>query len=189
MLYLVTGGCGSGKSEYAEELVCRLARRDGIAGKLYLATMESDGREAAERIARHRRLRQGKGFMTAESPYGFRDSRLPALCPRGKQEDTIVLLECMSNLLANLMFSGGMDAGAAAEEILARTEEARKCYRHIVVVTNEIFSDGSRYTGETEAYCRALGWVNRFLAENADVFCEVIYSIPVFLKGETACRF
>lgn len=189
MLYLLTGGCGSGKSEYAETLVCRLAGRDGIGIRLYLATMESDSREAMERIARHRKLRQGKGFVTVESPCGFRDSRLLSACCGEHPEDTIVLLECMSNLLANLMFSDGMDGEAAAEEILAGIREARNRYRHIVVVTNEIFSDGSRYTGEMEAYCSALGEVNRALAAAADVFCEVVYSIPVFLKGEAACRF
>lgn len=184
MLFVVTGASGSGKSEYAEQLVCSLSERDGITEKIYAATMEKESTAAKERIMRHQKLRAGKGFVTAEAAFGLREESVRTRLP-----DAVVLLECVSNLLANLMFSGNMAGEAAEREIVSQVEKARLQCRHIVVVTNEIFSDGSVYTGEMEQYVKALGRINCRLAGSADVFCEVVYSVPVFLKGEALCRF
>lgn len=181
MLYLITGASGSGKSEYAEKLVCALAEKEKITEKIYLATMENHSRAAKKRIARHRKLREGKGFLTVEAPCGF---------PEGAQiekKEQILLLECLSNLLANLMFKRQMSGKKAETEILSQLEKAAAGYRHVVVVTNEIFSDGVVYTDEMQEYLRALGRINCQLAQSADLFCEVVYSIPVFLKGEAVC--
>ncbi len=61
MMTLVTGGCKCGKSHYAEKLL------ENFAGKkYYIATMEPYGEEAMTAIARHRKLRAGKGFETIE---------------------------------------------------------------------------------------------------------------------------
>ena len=56
---LVIGAAASGKSAYAESLCLG---HDGP--RVYLATMEPFGEEGARRIARHRALREGKGFST-----------------------------------------------------------------------------------------------------------------------------
>ena len=58
---LVIGAAASGKSAYAESLCLG---HDGL--RVYLATMEPFGEEGARRIARHRALREGKGFSTLE---------------------------------------------------------------------------------------------------------------------------
>ena len=181
MIYLVSGAGGSGKSEYAEMLVCELAKRDGIQQKIYLATMENVSLEAKERIARHQRMRSGKGFVTVESPFGISAEQANNNSLHGK----IILLECISNLLANLMFEKHMTREEACGEILSQIVQA-EC-EHIVIVTNEIFSDGAMFDGEMKEYHRALGRINGQLAQRADVFCEVVYSIPVFLKGEVLC--
>lgn len=188
MLFLITGGSGSGKSEYAEELVCRLAKQSAAEGKRYVATMENRGSEAQERIMRHRAMRAGKGFMTIEAPCGFltgepdSQCRMEAAC-----SGAVVLLECVSNLLANLMFLAQMSESEAADEIIRQISNMRRHCRHLVVVTNEVFSDGASYTGEMLQYMRALGNVNRALAACSDSCCEIVYSIPVFLKGEALC--
>ena len=114
---IVCGGSGSGKSEYAEKLACHLAeeemkRKQMPVTKLYLATMQNDGAEACERIARHRNLRQGKGFATVEAPYGL----------EVEERYDIILLECVSNLAANLMFGKRMSTDETAEEILRQVK-------------------------------------------------------------------
>ncbi len=63
MLILVTGGAASGKSAHAERILCRHSQPDS---RLYVATMQPFGKNAEMRIARHRALRRGKGFDTAE---------------------------------------------------------------------------------------------------------------------------
>ena len=53
----------------------------------------------------------------------------------------------------------------------------------MVIVTNEIFSDGILYEGESEKYKEQLGQINCNLAEMADAVVEVVYGIPVWHKG------
>ena len=65
MLILVTGGSGSGKSEYAEGIAVSLAEREGLP-LYYIAAMKPYGEEGKRRVERHRRLRAGKGFQTVE---------------------------------------------------------------------------------------------------------------------------
>lgn len=92
MLILVTGGSGSGKSAYAENLVC------GLSGtRVYLATMETKSDEAKARIAKHRAAREGRGFVTVERTKNIGNVTLP---PHAN-----VLLEDMGNLVANELFS------------------------------------------------------------------------------------
>ena len=64
MLLLVVGGAKSGKSMLAQCLCRALA---GEGGRMvYLATLDPCDGEARQRIARHRRDRDGWGFKTRE---------------------------------------------------------------------------------------------------------------------------
>ena len=96
-----------------------------------------------------------------------------------------VLLECMSNLTANEIFDpSGAGKARAEEEILAGVSRLAHQARNLVLVTNEIFSDGYRYEEETMEYQRILGNINVRLAEMADCVTEVVYGIPVRIKKE-----
>ena len=55
---------------------------------------------------------------------------------------------------------------------------------HLVIVTNEVFSDGCEYDDSTTDYIRRLGELNVKLAKAADTVVEVVYTIPVVLKGD-----
>ena len=61
MLIIITGVSGSGKSEYAEQICCRLA---GDNKKYYVATMQPFGEEGRIRIEKHKRQREGKVLPT-----------------------------------------------------------------------------------------------------------------------------
>ena len=172
MLALVTGGSGSGKSAWAEGLACA-----GACGpKYYLATMYPGGAEAQTRIARHRALRAGKGFETIECPL-----TLPA---RQLGADDTALLECLSNWVANRMFTPGAPPPEVCLETLwGELEGLIAACGRLVVVSNEIFSDGVCYDADTMAYLRLLGGLNRRLARRADLAAEVVCGIPIALKG------
>lgn len=171
MVEIITGGSGSGKSEYAEGRAVALHSE----GKelVYIAAMKPFGEEAAYRIARHRAMRAEKGFMTVEC---YTDIENLVIEP-----GTTAILECMSNLLANEMFDNGGDAvGRIMRGIRALAE---KC-ANLIIVTNEVFSDGVAYDSTTQGYIQALAKLNRWLAGLADYACEVVYDIPVTIKGE-----
>lgn len=179
MLTLVTGGSASGKSEYAENLLCGAWQGD----KLYIAAMQPNGAQDAEfaaRVARHRALRQGKGFLTAERYTDVAGLALP--------KESGVLLECLSNLTANELFNGEAVDEAAAKRayhaILRGVEHLCAGGRETVVVTNDIFSDGGAYDDGTLLYIRLLGALNRALAARAARVVEVVCGIPLTHKDE-----
>ena len=180
--------------------------------KYYLATMEVYGAEGRQKVERHRKLREGKGFETLEYPLQI----------RGAAEQVTggtVLLECLSNLLANEMFSKSqtefqqpefpqpelpqpeLPQPEFSQPELDRPENAEREYQvverilgdiqcvaeraeHLVIVTNNVFEDGILYPQETMEYIENLGRLNQRLTEIADVVTEVVVSIPVPVKGE-----
>ena len=54
---------------------------------------------------------------------------------------------------------------------------------HVVIVTNEIFSDAVVFDGDMDSYLEYLGKINQAAAQRADEVVEVIYGIPVFHKS------
>ena len=51
---------------------------------------------------------------------------------------------------------------------------------HLVVVSNEVFSGGANYAGDTDRYLKALAQVNNALAARADAVVRVVCGIPVY---------
>ena len=174
MFLVITGGSGSGKSAYAEQCVLDF----GTAERIYIATMYPFDEECDRRIRRHREMRRQKQFSTLECYTGLKTADIP--------EDSVVLLECMSNLTANEMYQEGGAGGQTVEEILAGIRYLLKRVRHLVVVTNEIFSDGIDYDPETMRYQSYLGQINSEMGRMADQVTEVVYGIPITVKGERA---
>lgn len=170
MLTLVVGGAASGKSEYAEHLVLQTARP-----RYYLATMQVWDAECAARVEKHRRMRAEKQFETLECPLHLGTVHLPA---RGS-----ALLEDLGNLTANELYDPAGAGEAAASAILDGLGRLAAQCEHLVVVSNEVFSGGADYAGDTDRYLKALAQVNNALAARADAVVRVVCGIPVYYKG------
>ena len=158
MFSIVTGGSASGKSEYAENLV------PNAGSRVYLATMEPFGAEAEARIARHRKLREGKGFETIECPVNI--GNCLEAC-----RDKHVLLEDLPNLVANEMFSSHAHSTAGiAEQIL----ELARISESLICVTGILTADGRVYDESTMEYLKELAAIERTLTAQADRVIEVV---------------
>lgn len=194
MITLVTGGSGSGKSAYAESL---LSSCEGI--RYYIATMQIYDAEGEKKVERHRKLRAGKGFLTIESPMNVGKIRFACAGEaeqaqyrqgaerkvQGSFGKKSALLECMSNLTANEMFTkdGMKSEEEVVEKIVSEIQTISKKLDNLVIVTNNVFEDGVIYDAGTMEYLRALGRINAALARLADRVTEVVVGIPVELKG------
>ena len=173
MTVLVCGGAASGKSAYAEKLLCKLS---GGAPRVYLATMRPFGDEAAARIAKHRAQRAGCGFRTVECYVNLEAAPLPSDCA--------VLLEDVGNLCANEIFDPDGSGDGAAGAVLRGVEVLRRRCTHLVIVSNEVTSGGAAYGDETLLYMKTLAEINRRLAGMADAVCELICGVTEYWKGE-----
>ncbi len=167
MLTMIIGGAGSGKSAFAEALVQTLPGK-----RIYLATMSATDTESRERIQRHRLQREGHRFETLECFCNLAEAKIP--------EGANVLLEDLSNLLANELFSPD---GRGPEAVWYGLKQLIKHCGRLTVVTNEVFSGGCDYEETSLDYMRHLAALNRLLAEEADLVVEVVCGLPNVLKG------
>ena len=134
MITLMTGGSACGKSSYAESLAVRLN-----GPRYYLAAMQPYGEGGAEKIAKHREMRRGKGFETIER---YRDYASLALENKGGT----ALLECICNLTANEMFD---DAGKVSDpyaRVISGVEHVAAQCSNLIVITNDVGSDAGVYS-------------------------------------------
>ncbi|MEA4968913.1 MAG: bifunctional adenosylcobinamide kinase/adenosylcobinamide-phosphate guanylyltransferase [Candidatus Pelethousia sp.] len=166
MLILIMGENSSGKSAYAEKLVARMG-----GGLYYIATMIPHGEEGAARVNKHRAQRVGLGFATLELPYAVGGADIP---PEGA-----VLLEDVSNLLANRMFERG---GTVADTLTDIKTLLCRC-RALVAVSIQGL-EGADYEGETRTYIAALAALNDALIAAADLVIEMRRGMPQVRKGE-----
>ena len=189
MLHIVYGGSASGKSSYAESFAMSL---QGEGRLLYIATMypykwnttEIDP-ETMQRIERHRAMRADKGFDTVEC-YRHVEHIV------AKRQD-VLLLECMSNLLANEMYlepdsNAGSDMAETMSPVSNKIVQAlidlTTRVQELVIVANDVFSDGGSltYDESTREYVKNLAEINCALAREAATVTEVVCGIPVIVK-------
>ncbi len=125
---LILGGAKSGKTTLALDL-CNKAP----AVRIYLATAQAHDREMADRIARHQAER-GPEWVTVEEPFD------PAAYLAGLRpgQASVVLLDCLTLWLSNLMAGRNMtvDECAAEGRRLARAALDAPC--PVVMVGNEV---------------------------------------------------
>lgn len=187
MMELVTGGSGSGKSAYAESVICekhrQLCSTVQNAPLYYIADMVPYGRETEKKIEAHRKMRAGKGFVTLE---WYVDLPGRILAPDSPDlKGSCVLLECVSNLTANEMYEpgGAQNTGKdPAECIIKGVRMLKERCAHLVVVTNDVFRESVPDSEEMTAYKDNLAAVNRALAKMADRVTEVVFGAPVRIK-------
>ena len=166
MLTLIIGGASSGKSRYAESMVQTLPGK-----RIYLATMQPSDGESIARVAKHRAQRKGKHFETIECYTNL------SVC-KVRQDDN-VLLEDLANLLANELFS---PEGKGVEAVNRGIKALQARCAHLTIVSNEVFSVGNVYEGETLHFLKDLAQCNRYIAQRADLVVEMVCGIPNILK-------
>lgn len=93
------------------------------------------------------------------------------------------LLEDLGNLTANELYDPAGAGEAAASAILDGLSQLAAQCEHLIVVSNEVFSGGADYAGDTDRYLKALAQVNNGLAARADAVVRVVCGIPVSYKG------
>lgn len=151
----------------------KLKEKDNL---YYVATMMPFGEETLKKIERHKLMRKDKGFKTIECFYELEKIEI--------EKDSLVLLECMSNLVANEMFSLKKDRQRVVDDVLRGVERLKDITSNLIIISNEVFSDGLEYDKESIEYIKCLGEINRKIAKMADQVIEVVYGIAVFNKGE-----
>jgi adenosylcobinamide kinase/adenosylcobinamide-phosphate guanylyltransferase len=164
---LILGGARSGKSAYAQ----RLAEAYG-SERLYLATAAAGDEEMAERIARHRADR-GQGWTTLEEPV-----EIAAALLKHAQAGRVVVVDCLTLWLSNLMFAG-RDPGAA---VTALAEAIGALAGPVIFVSNEV---GMGLVPDNKLGREFRDWqgrANREIGAACDAVIFIAAGLPLQLK-------
>lgn len=164
---LVLGGARSGKSGYAEKL------GDALPGPhIYIATAQAFDDEMAKRISRHRADRAGH-WQTVECPLELCEAILES-----DREDGVILVDCLTLWLSNLML-GDHDIAAARAELAGLFPLIQGT---LLLVSNEVGQGIVPDNALARQFRDEAGWLNQAMAREADEVWFVTAGIPARLK-------
>jgi adenosylcobinamide kinase/adenosylcobinamide-phosphate guanylyltransferase len=185
-LIFILGGARSGKSDYALELASQIA---GEAPVLFIATAQAQDDEMAERIAHHKSERPGH-WQTLEASLNV-GSAWRAIVQSDEVSPKVVILDCMTLLVSNVLFMDGSDPEAVDEAILtarlmAEIDDllaaAREQACPLIIVSNEVGLGIVPLGRINRLYRDLIGRANRRLAAAADQAIFLMAGIPLDLK-------
>jgi adenosylcobinamide kinase/adenosylcobinamide-phosphate guanylyltransferase len=169
MIYLITGGERSGKSSYAQNLALQLSN-----APIYVATARKWDEDFQNRIDRHQQERDERWTNIEKEKY------LSEIDFGGK----VALIDCVTLWLTNFFIDHKNDVALTLEEAkkeflsIANQENAT-----LIIVTNEIGMGVHAETHIGRKFTELQGWMNQFLASNADEVVLMVSGIPVKIKG------
>lgn len=181
---LVLGGARSGKSGYAESV----ANASGCQ-VVYIATAHAGDGEMAQRIAHHRQQRPAH-WTTIEEPI-----HLAKAISEHAHASTVVLVDCLTLWLSNVMFADARDYPEIGvlplpqlfcDERAALLDALRTAQGSVIVVSNEVGMGIMPMGAATRAFVDEAGRLNQAIAKSCDEAVFVAAGLPLTLKAK-AC--
>ena len=164
---LVIGGARSGKSAYAQALA-----EAGGREPVYVATAGIHDAEMEARVAAHRQARDSR-WRTVEAPLD-----LAAALVQHCTTDRIVLIDCLTLWLTNLML-GGHDIATATRELTARLPDLPG---PVVFVSNEVGAGIVPDNRLARDFRDAQGRLNQAVAKACEAVVLVAAGLPLLMK-------
>ncbi len=166
---LVLGGARSGKSRYAQQ-------RAEESGKnpVLIATAAAADAEMAERIAKHRGARGPQWRVIEEA------INVAGALKRETADDRIVLVDCLTLWLSNLMMNDKNIERAA--ETLARS--LGTLAGPVILVSNEVGLGIVPENALARRFRDAQGWLNQRLAMHCETVVFIAAGLALQLKPE-----
>ncbi len=165
-IILITGGQRSGKSQQAEQLALSLSDHP-----VYLATAHIWDDEFCERVKKHQERRGSQWTNIEEEKF----------LSRHDLTGRVVVIDCVTLWLTNFFFETSDVAQTleAAKEEFNRFTAPDATY---IFVTNEIGSGGVSENAIQRKFTDLEGWMNQYIAQQADEVVLMVSGIPVKIK-------
>jgi adenosylcobinamide kinase/adenosylcobinamide-phosphate guanylyltransferase len=170
-LLFVLGGARSGKSSFAQRYA-----ETHYASRLFLATAQILDDEMAERVRRHKEAR-GPKWDVLEEPF-----ELPAALRSHPIPGQVVLVDCLTLWLSNILLEKGEDQARFYEEDLLKALSIRQ--GPVILVSNEVGLGIVPENPLGRIFRDLAGRLNQRVASAADHVVFMAAGIPWVLKGD-----
>jgi len=167
-LIFITGGARSGKSAFAQKLANNLSKK-----VIYIATAQAKDKEMELRIKIHRKNRPPH-WKTVE-----REKNITEVLSRVAEESEVILLDCLTLLISNLLLSGRKDV---LKEIRRLASKIREIKTTILIVSNEVGTGIVPDNKLARRFRDITGKANQIVAQAADEVYLVVSGISMKMK-------
>lgn len=164
---LITGGARSGKSRYAEELALSLSKTP-----VYVATAHVWDEEFRERVKKHQE-RRGPEWTNIEE-----EKELSRYDLTGR----VAVIDCITLWCTNYFFQM-QEVEASLEALKAEFDKFTAHDATYIFVTNEIGMGGVSDNAVQRKFTDLQGWMNQYVASQADEVILMVSGIAVKVKG------
>jgi adenosylcobinamide kinase/adenosylcobinamide-phosphate guanylyltransferase len=171
-LIFITGGCRSGKSQFALDFANRHFHK-----KLYLATCEALDEEMVKRIEHHKK-RRGPDWQTVEEPI-----KIAEAIRQHENDMEVILLDCVTLWLSNLLMRQESDH-EIMNEISRLMDTVKQGQTSFIFVSNEVGMGIVPVEPLGRRFRDLSGMANQKIAEAAQTVIFMVSGIPIFLKGK-----
>lgn len=182
-IVLVTGGARSGKSSFAESLCIKQNNRTA-----YIATSVAFDDEMKSRVKKHQQSRpkEWKTYEIYKDIYSIIEEL-------GENHDTVIM-DCVTLMVNNLMFTSGIDIDVATSgeldelesyiknQIKKLLEAVKNTNLYFVIVTNEIGMGVVPENKLARIYGDFVGRANQQISKMSDEVYFVVSGIPMKVK-------
>lgn len=182
-IILVTGGARSGKSSFAESLCIKQNNKTA-----YIATSVAFDDEMKNRVKKHQESRpiSWKTYEIYKDIYSIVEEL-------NKNHDTVIM-DCVTLMVNNLMFTHGIEVDEATseelnelenyirEQITKLLEAVKKTNLYFVIVTNEIGMGIVPENKLSRIYGDFVGRANQLIASYSNEVYFVVSGIPMKVK-------
>lgn len=184
-MIFITGGVRSGKSTFAEKVAIEMAKK--FQGNLnYIATGVGSDTEMLKRIERHKQERADskQDWKTWEKP-----THIGELASVFNNND-VVLLDCVTTLLNNELFSNQSDwdeeyLNEIYRRVFGGIVKIHENCSKLILVSNEVLYEAIGGNELVIAYSRILGRLHQDIVAKAEYAYLVESGVPILMKGET----
>ncbi|MDY4551491.1 MAG: bifunctional adenosylcobinamide kinase/adenosylcobinamide-phosphate guanylyltransferase [Parabacteroides sp.] len=167
-IILVTGGQRSGKSSYAQKRALSIA-----PNPVYLATAHVWDEEFRKRVERHQQDRGPEWTNIEEEKY----------LSKHDVSGRVVVIDCVTLWGTNFFFANDSDVETSLQQLkeeFLRFTNQQACF---LFVTNELGMGGVSVDEVQRKFTDLQGWLNQFIASQADEVILMVSGIAVPIKG------
>lgn len=167
MIYYISGGQRSGKTNYALQLAMSLSEKP-----VYVATSRIWDDEHKARIERHKQERD-------ESWENMEEEKALSTLPL---KNRTIVMDCVTLWLTNFYTDTDFNVALSLQQAKEEFDRLIQQDMNLIVISNEIGMGVHASTDVGRKFADLQGWMNQYIAQKADTATLMISGIPVKIK-------